>query len=63
MNKMKNMKIVLLPLSFVVFLAFTSCDEALEGKSKDTTEETDSLKKQKETEDMENLVVPIMKTL
>jgi hypothetical protein len=57
------MKILLLPLSFVLVLAFSACDEALEGKSKETTEDTDSLKKQKETEDMENLIVPIMKTL
>lgn len=62
---MKNISIkaLLIPFWFVLFLAFTACDSTSEGESKETTEETDSLKKQKEAEDMEDLIIPIMKTL
>lgn len=58
-----SIKALLIPFCFVLFFAFTSCDSPSDGASKETTEEADSLKKQKEAEDMEDLIIPIMKTL
>lgn len=58
-----SIKALLIPFCFLLFLTFTACDSISEEKSKETTEEADSLKKQKEAEEMEDLIIPIMKTL
>lgn len=58
-----SIKALLIPFCFALFLAFAACESTSEGSSKEPTEEADSLKKQKEAEDMEDLIIPIMKTL